>query len=96
MKTFVFLRDFDRQPTDRCFLYACYGNPYSFLVWLERRERRRHTKQGRPRDPFPPPQPRQRRSLPAVHREVARWLRHQAVLWWVTTDRFIERFSHRI
>jgi hypothetical protein len=45
---------------------------------------------------FPPPQPRQRRSLPAVHREVARWLRHQAVLWWVTTDRFIEHFSHRI
>ena len=28
--------------------------------------------------------------MAAVHREVARWLRHQAVLWWVTTDRFME------
>jgi SRSO17 transposase len=27
---------------------------YSFLVWLERRQRSRHTRQGRPRDPFPP------------------------------------------
>jgi SRSO17 transposase len=27
---------------------------YSFLVWLERRERRRHTRQGRPRGHFPP------------------------------------------
>jgi hypothetical protein len=26
-KTFVFLHDFDSRPTDRCFLYACYGNP---------------------------------------------------------------------
>jgi hypothetical protein len=26
-KTFVFLPDVDHQPTDRCFLYACYGNP---------------------------------------------------------------------
>jgi SRSO17 transposase len=27
---------------------------YSFLVWLELRQRRRHTRQGRPRGPFPP------------------------------------------
>jgi SRSO17 transposase len=27
---------------------------YSFLVWLELRQRSRHTRQGRPRDPFPP------------------------------------------
>jgi SRSO17 transposase len=27
---------------------------YSFLVWLERRQRSRPTRQGRPRDPFPP------------------------------------------
>jgi len=27
---------------------------YSFLVWLERRQRHSPTKQGRPRDPFPP------------------------------------------
>jgi SRSO17 transposase len=27
---------------------------YSFLVWLELRERRRHRRQGRPRDPFSP------------------------------------------
>jgi hypothetical protein len=31
-----------------------------------------------------------------VHREIARWLRHQAVLWWMTTDRFIELCSYRI
>ena len=34
--------------------------------------------------------------VPAAHREVAQWLRHQAVLWWVTTDRFIELCSYRI
>jgi hypothetical protein len=45
---------------------------------------------------FPPrPDPR-RHSLPAIHREVARWLRLQAVLWWVTTDRFMELCSQRI
>jgi SRSO17 transposase len=27
---------------------------YSFLVWLEQRQKRRHTRPGRPRDPFPP------------------------------------------
>jgi SRSO17 transposase len=69
---------------------------YSFLVWLERQQRHRHTRQGRLRDPFPPrPKPR-RQTLPAVHREVARWLRHQVVLWWVTTDRFIQLCSYRI
>ena len=26
-KTFVFLLTLDRESTDRCFLYACYGNP---------------------------------------------------------------------
>jgi hypothetical protein len=31
-----------------------------------------------------------------VHREVARWLRHEAVLWWVTTTRFIELGSQRL
>jgi hypothetical protein len=30
-----------------------------------------------------------------MHREVALWLRHQAVLWWVTTDRFIELCSQK-
>jgi hypothetical protein len=44
---------------------------------------------------FPPRPDRQRQTLPAVHREVARWLRHQAVLWWVTTDRFIELCSRQ-
>jgi hypothetical protein len=69
---------------------------YSFLVWLELRQRHRHLRQGRRGDPFSPrPTPR-RKALPAVHREVARWLRHQAVLWWVTTDRFIELCSDRI
>src|SRR5215510_12332102 len=29
IKTIVFLPAFDRQSTDRCFLYACYGNPVS-------------------------------------------------------------------
>jgi hypothetical protein len=27
-KTFVSLHEFDCQPTDRCFLYSCYGNPH--------------------------------------------------------------------
>jgi SRSO17 transposase len=27
---------------------------YSFLVWLEQRQRRHHTRQGRRRGPFPP------------------------------------------
>jgi hypothetical protein len=31
-----------------------------------------------------------RRTLPAVYVEVAQWLRHQAVQWWVITDRSIE------
>jgi hypothetical protein len=44
---------------------------------------------------FPPRADRRRHTLPAVHREVARWLRHQAVQWWVTTDRFIELCSQR-
>jgi hypothetical protein len=43
-----------------------------------------------------PPRPdRRRQTLPAIPREVARWLRHQAVQWWVTTDRFIELCSPR-
>jgi hypothetical protein len=44
---------------------------------------------------FPPRPGRRRSTLPAVHREGARWLRHQAVLWWVTTDRCIELCSQR-
>ena len=44
---------------------------------------------------FPPRPDRRRQTLPAIHREVARWLRHQAVQWWVTTDRFIEPCSRR-
>src|SRR2546427_326124 len=39
---------------------------------------------------------RWRRALPAVHWEVARWLRHQAVLWWMSTERFMELYSLRI
>src|SRR2546429_544106 len=45
---------------------------------------------------FPPRPDRWRRALPAVHREVARWLRHQAVLWWMSTERFMELCSLRI
>ena len=45
---------------------------------------------------FPPRPDRWRRALPAVHREVARWLCHQAVLWWITTNRFMELCSLRI
>jgi hypothetical protein len=26
-QTFVFARTMDRESTDRCFVYACYGNP---------------------------------------------------------------------
>jgi hypothetical protein len=32
----------------------------------------------------------------AVADRGARWLRHQAVLWWITTDRFIEICSQRV
>jgi DDE superfamily endonuclease len=45
--------------------------------------------------PFPPRPARRRATLAAIPREVARWLRHQAVLWWVTTDRFIDLCSRR-
>lgn len=69
---------------------------YSFLVWLDSgngavtRARVAHA-------PLFPPRPQyRRRTLPAVHREVAQWLRHQAVLWWVATDRFSELCSYRI
>jgi hypothetical protein len=34
--------------------------------------------------------------MAAVHREVARWLRQQAVLWWVTADWFMELCALRI
>jgi hypothetical protein len=30
-KTFVFFLTIDRESTDRCFLYACYGNPKKYL-----------------------------------------------------------------
>jgi hypothetical protein len=41
-------------------------------------------------------QVRFRRALPAVHLEIVRWLRHQAVQWWVSTDRFIALCSQRL
>jgi hypothetical protein len=68
----------------------------SFLVWLEWRQRHGPRGRGRPHDPFSPRPDRRRRTLPAIHREVARWLRHQAVQWWVTTDRFIDLRSRRL
>ena len=68
----------------------------SFLLWLELRQRHNHPQRGRPRDPLSPLPDCWRRALPAVHREVARWRRHQAVLWWITTDRFMELCSLRI
>src|SRR5687768_18553394 len=51
---------------------------------------------SRPRDPFSPQPNWRRRTLPAVHREVARWLRHQAVVWGVTTEQFMQLCSLRI
>lgn len=68
---------------------------YSFLVWLERHQRHHQPRRGRPRDPFSPSAGSPRHTLPAVHREVARWFRHQAAQWWVTTDRVIELCSRR-
>jgi hypothetical protein len=44
---------------------------------------------------FPPRPDRWRQTLPAIHCEVARWLRPQAVQWWVTTNRCIELCSQR-
>jgi SRSO17 transposase len=51
---------------------------------------------GVPAIHFPPRPDRWRLPRPAVHREVARWLRHQALQWWVTTSRFIELCSRRL
>jgi hypothetical protein len=68
----------------------------SFLVGLELWPRRAPRRRGAPATRFPPRPDRHRRTLPAVHREVARWLRHQAVHWWVATDRFMELCSQRI
>jgi SRSO17 transposase len=53
---------------------------YGFLVWLERRQRPHQTREARRHDPFSPRPQSQRRTLSAVHREIARWLRHQALL----------------
>src|SRR6266536_6409865 len=36
MKTWIFLYSFDRRPTDRCFLYACCGNPKSLICTARR------------------------------------------------------------
>jgi hypothetical protein len=66
---------------------------YGLLVWWELRQRTASRSRGRPRHPFSPRPDRRRATLPAVHRQVAQWLRHQAVQWWVTTDRFMERCS---
>ena len=68
---------------------------YSFLRWQELRHRQHQPRRGRPRDPFSPSARSTRCTLPAVHREVAGWLRHQALLWWMTTDRFMELCSLR-
>lgn len=68
---------------------------YSFLVWLEVQHRSGQPGPGRPRNPFSPTPGPRRKQLPGVHREVACWLRHQAVLWWVTTEQFIQLCSLR-
>jgi SRSO17 transposase len=68
---------------------------YRVLVWLERRPRRSPRGRGRPHEPFSPRPDRRRCALPAIHRDVAQWRRHQAVPWWVTTERFIELCSRR-
>jgi hypothetical protein len=53
---------------------------YSFLVWLERWERERYKRRGRPRAAFSPPRPdRRRMPLPEVHRRVSEWLRRAAL-----------------
>ena len=33
-KPIVFLLTLDRESTDRCFLYACYGNPFTLTGFL--------------------------------------------------------------
>jgi hypothetical protein len=52
---------------------------YSFLVWLEGREREQRKVSGRPRAVFPPRPDRRRVPLPEVHRQVSEWLRHAAI-----------------
>ena len=68
----------------------------SFLTRLEWQHLHSCPNRGRPRDPFPPRPDWCRCTLPAVHRQVAWWLRHQAVLWWITTEPFRELCSLRI
>lgn len=50
----------------------------------------------RPRDLFSPLPDRRRRALPERHQEMALGLRHQAGLWWSTTDQFMELCLLRI
>lgn len=71
------------------------GSPTAFWFGWSCASGADHAVEDAPAIRFPPRPDRQRHSLPAVHREVARWRRHQAVQWWVTTDRFIEFCSQR-
>ena len=52
---------------------------YSFLVWLEARERDYRSGRGRPRAAFSPRPDRRRLPLPEVHRRVSEWLRRAAI-----------------
>ena len=68
---------------------------YSFLVWLEWRERQKQRRVGRPRRAFSPRRDRRRRSLASVHREIADWLRGAAIRELILTD-LIDQFCPRL
>ena len=68
---------------------------YSFLVWLEVQHRRGQHGPGRPRNPFSPTAGPEAQPASSGASGVAGWLRHQAVLWWGTTEQFIQLCSLR-
>jgi hypothetical protein len=60
---------------------------YSFLVWLEWRERPYTRRPGPPRGVFPPRPDRRRCSLAALQRSIADWLRAAAIVELFVTGR---------
>jgi SRSO17 transposase len=62
---------------------------YSFLVWLELRERKHVRRRGRPRGAFSPRRDRRRQSLATVHRQVVNRLLKAALHEFIRQHRFL-------
>jgi hypothetical protein len=67
----------------------------SFLLWQELRQRQHHPRRDRPRDPVAPSAGSVASYAACRASGGALWLRHQALLGWMTTDRFMELCSLR-